>query len=179
MKKVLIVDCGDVGSEPEVLRQPLENFGYFVAIQRIGRPNDLIALLGGDSVFEPDYVILSCHGVNGELCMPALAESIYEPGEPRGNMAAADINKCLKLKGKVIINTGCMTGTEEMAKAFSKQNIYIAPKDYVEGNAAVYFLISLFYELCKEDVSLKDAFEIAKATDSETGLFEMFSKEAT
>ncbi len=168
---------GNVGSEPEALRQSLENFGYFVAVQGMGRPNDFISLLNGELLFEPDYIILSCHGEEGEIIMPVLGENIYGPDEPRGNMAAADIEKYLKIQGKVIINTGCMTGTEELGKAFSKQNVYIAPKDYVEGTAALYFPISLFYELSKDGVQLKDAFEIAKATDSETALFELFSGE--
>lgn len=48
MKKVLIVMIGNVGSEPEALRQSLENFGYFVAVQGMGRPNDFISLLNGE-----------------------------------------------------------------------------------------------------------------------------------
>ena len=82
--------------------------------------------------------------------------------------------KYLKLQGKLILNMGCTTGEAAIAKAFSKQNTYIAPNDYVEGTAALYFAISLFYELSKEGTRTEDAFKIAKATDRETELFQVF-----
>ena len=61
-----------------------------------------------------------------------------------------------------------------IAKAFSKQNTYIAPNDYVEGSAALYFAISLFYELSKGGALLEEAFKVAKGKDSETELFQVF-----
>ena len=174
MKKVLIVVIGNTGSEAEALRQSLEAFGYFVAIEYIGRPNDFVSVLNGELIFEPDAIILSCHGEEGEMMMPLLGENVYVPDEPRGNMSASDIDKYLKLQGKQILNLGCTTGETAMAKAFSKQNTYIAPIDYIEGSAALYFAISLFYEMSKDGAQLEDAFKVAKAKDSETELFQLF-----
>ena len=176
MKNILIVVIGNTGNEPEALRQSLENFGYFVATKYIGRPNDFISVLNGNLFFEPDCIILSCHGEDGRIIMPVLGEDIYESDEPRGNLSASDIDKCLKLHGKLIINLGCTTGEKTLAKVFSKQNIYIAPDDYIEGNAALYFAISLFYEMSKDNVQLKEAYKVAKANDSETRLFQFFDR---
>lgn len=174
MKNVLIVVIGNTGSEAEAVRQSLESFGYFVAVKYIGRPNDFVSVLNGDLIFEPDAIILSCHGEEGEILMPLLGENVYEPNEPRGNMSASDIDKYLKLQDKLILNLGCTTGETAIAKAFSKQNTYIAPDDYIEGNAALYFAISLFYELSKEGARLEEAFKVAKANESETELFQIF-----
>ena len=174
MKNVLIVVIGNTGSEAGALRQSLEAFGYFVGIKYIGRPNDFVSVLKGELIFEPDCIILSCHGEEGEILMPVLGESVYESDEPRGNISASDIDKYLKLQEKLILNLGCTTGEEAIAKAFSKQNTYIAPNDYVEGSAALYFAISLFYELSKVGARLEEAFKIAKATDRETELFQVF-----
>ena len=104
MKNVLIVVIGNTGSEAEALRQSLEAFGYFVAIKYIGRPNDFLSVLKGELIFEPDCLILSCHGDEGEIVMPVLGESVYESDEPRGNLTASDIDNYLKLQGKLILN---------------------------------------------------------------------------
>ena len=174
MKNVLIVVIGNTGSEAEAVRQSLESFGYFVAVKYIGRPNDFVSVLNGDLIFEPDAIILSCHGEEGEILMPLLGENVYEPNEPRGNMSGTDIERYLMLQGKLILNLGCTTGEAAMAKAFSKQNTYVAPDDYIEGNAALFFAISLFYEMSKDDAQLEEAFKVAKANDSETELFQIF-----
>lgn len=173
MKSILILVIGNTGNEPEALRQSLEYFGFFVAIKYIGRPNDLISVMKGDFLFDPDCIILSCHGENGEIIMPVLGDDVYEADEPRGNFSASDIDKYLKLKNKLILNLGCTTGEKALAKAFSKKNTYIASDDYTEGNAALYFAISLFYEL-SNGTELDKSYKIAKATDSETKLFKIF-----
>lgn len=173
VKNILILVIGSTGNEPEALRQSLEYFGYFVAVKYIGRPNDLISVLKGDLPFETDCIILSCHGENGEILMPVLGDDVYEADEPKGNITASDIDKHLKLKDKLILNLGCTTGEKDLAKAFSKKNTYIASDDYTEGNAALYFAISLFYEMSKGEEPDK-AYKTAKATDSETKFFKIF-----
>lgn len=175
MKNILILVIGSTGNEPEALRQALEYFGFFVAVKYIGRPKDFMAVLGGETVFDPDCIILSCHGEDGEIIMPVLGEAVYEADEPRGNMTASDIDKYLNLRGKLILNLGCTTGEKAMATAFAKQNTYIASNDYTEGNAALYFAVTLFYELSKDGVTVADAFKKAKSTDSETRLFQIYS----
>ena len=175
MKNILILVIGGTGNEPEALRQALEYFGFFVAVKYIGRPKDFMAVLGGETVFDPDCIILSCHGEDGEIIMPVLGEAVYEADEPRGNMTASDIDKYLNLRGKLILNLGCTTGEKAMATAFAKQNTYIASNDYTEGNAALYFAVTLFYELSKDGVTVAEAFKKAKSTDSETQLFQIYS----
>ena len=176
MEKILIVVIGNTGNEPEALRQSLEYFGYFVAIKYIGRPNDFISVLSGDLFFDPDCIVISCHGEEGEIIMPVLGDDIYKPDEPKGNFTATDISKYLKLKNKLILNMGCTTGKKNLAKVFSKQNTYIASDDYTNGNAALYFAISLFYEISKDGTQLKNAYKTAKATDKETSCFKLFNK---
>lgn len=173
IKNILILVIGCTGNEPEALRQSLEYFGYFVAIKYIGRPNDLISVLNGEMIFDPDCIILSCHGEDGEIIMPVLGDDLYEADEPRGNFSASDIDKYLELKNKLILNLGCTTGEKALAKAFSKQNTYIASDDYTEGNATLYFAISLFYEMSK-GTELDKSYKTAKATDGETKLFHIF-----
>lgn len=174
MKNVLIVVIGSTGNESEALRQSLEYFGYFVAVKYIGRPNDFISVLNGDLSFDPECIIISCHGENGEIIMPVLGDDIYEPDEPKNNMASSDIDKYLKLQGKLILNLGCTTGEKALAKVFSKQNTYIAPDDYIEASSSLYFAISLFYEMSKDGARLFNAYKTAKSNDKETKMFQIF-----
>lgn len=175
-KNILIVAMGDVGNEPEALRQVLENFGYFVMMYYIGRPNDFRRVLRGEIPFEPDCIILSCHGEDGGFVVPILGEDIYEKDEIRGNYTPADVEADLQIKDKLVVSLGCTTGQEEMCKAFGKDNLYIAPVDYVQGDAALFLAVKLFYELKRKENqiregSLEQIFKLAKETNEETRLF--------
>lgn len=175
MKNVLIAVIGNTGNEPEAARQALEVFGYTVLTKYIGRPNDLVDVLAGHLPLDPDFIILSCHGEDGEIIMPELDGSVYAKNEPRGNFSAAHVRDHLSLSGKVILNLGCTTGRGALADALSAANIYIAPTDYVDGRSALFFAIRLFYEIAKNDRCVHEAYGIARATDTETGLFTLKS----
>lgn len=179
-KNILIVAMGDTGNEPEALRQVLENLGYFVMMYYVGRPNDFRKVLRGEFPFQADCIILSCHGEDGGFVAPILGEDVYEKDEIRGNYMPADVVADLQIKNKLIISLGCTTGQEEMSKAFGKDNLYIAPVDYVQGGAALFFAVKLFYELKRKENQIKEGsfeqiFKLAKETDDETRLFTLSS----
>ena len=173
MNTVLIAAFGDTGNEPEALRQTLEAFGYFVVTKYIGRPADLTDTLSGQLPLEPDFLVLSCHGEQGGILMPGLAESVYREDEPRGPFSADDVTRCLRLSGKVILNLGCSTGNPPLADAFARDNTYIAPTDDVEGNSALLFAIRFFYELAQNGRTVSEACSLARSTDEETSLFHL------
>ncbi len=170
-KNILIVS-NETGNEPEALRQTLEWFGYTVVMKYIGRPNDFIEVLENKLPMDFDYIIIDGHGDGGAFCMPELGEDIYTPDEYRYNISHNEIKNHLKLSGKTIISLACTSGYPDTCKVFSEKNTYIAPVDYVEGNASAFFAISLFYQL-STGKSLSEAFDFAKKTDEETGLFVM------
>jgi len=164
------------GGEEEILRQTLEYFGYLVLSYKIGRPQHFIDILAGNTSITFDYVIICCHGEDGEIStMPKLGEDIYFPDEPRGNFGSKEIEKYLSLKDTCIINTGCTTGgCEEMVKAFAKNNnTYIAPNDYIEGDSGLTFVILFFYYLCSNihGFDIESAYTKASSLDSETNLY--------
>ena len=178
LKNILIVVFGNTGTEPEALRQTLECFNFFVATKYIGRPRDFIDILGNNLPFDPDCLILSCHGDNGQIVMPILGEEVYEKEEPQGNFSSEEIRKYINLTGKVILNLGCATGNPAMAEAFSENNVYIAPKDDVDGNSALLFAIQLFYEIAQNKKTVFDAYCSAKGIDRETALFDFVNNNA-
>ena len=174
MQNVLIVNLEGTGNEAEALRQVLERMNFFVGVKNIGRPGDFMEVLAGEMPFDPDCIIISCHGDNGKIIMPALGESVYRKDEPRGDFSSKEIAQFLKISGKTIINLGCTTGRNDMASAFSANNTYVAPFDYIEGNAALFFTIKLFYELASKQCEIQAAYLSAKETDDETRLFHLY-----
>jgi len=156
--------------EGEAVRQTLENFGYIVVNYGIGRPQHLIDILAGKTIMPFDYIIFSCHGDDDGMVMVELGEDIYTPDEPRGNFGPNEINKYLALKDTCIINMGCSTGREDLAKAFAKNgNTYLAPKDDI-GNGFM-FVALFFYYLSEHGLSATEAHQKAAALDEETGLY--------
>lgn len=173
--RVLITVFGNTGNEPEALRQILESFGCLVLTKYVGRPNDFISVLAGMNYFDPDVVILSGHGESGQIIMPVLDRSVYAECEPKGNFSAAEINQYLKLTGKIIISTCCTTGMGDLASAFSRENAYIAPADYIEGNAVLLFLVDFFYQVVQRNLTIEDAWNHARSLDEETALFSFYN----
>jgi len=150
MTWVGIVDFGDTGNEAEALRQVLEYFGYGVIMYLIGRPNDFIDILSGKNrLSQIKYLVISSHGDQSGFKMPELAASVYLPNEPKGDFNATLIQKYASFYGEVVLASGCCLGNEEMKKAFIGRGVkeFIAPKDYVDGNEWLVFLIGWFYEI--------------------------------
>ncbi|PFE05487.1 delta-aminolevulinic acid dehydratase [Bacillus cereus] len=163
--------------EAQSLRATLEYFGARVITYWIGRPQDLMDVLSGKSLYEDmDYIIFCFHGEEGEFVMGELGEDIYEEDEPRGNFGVAEIKQYAKLHNKYIINSGCTLGDPKLATAFlnSGVKVYIGSTDYVDGNAALMFTIRLFYGLINHQKTIDDAFQDAKLLDDETLTFELY-----
>ena len=177
IKTVLILDMGDTGNESEAIRQALEWFNYRVLRFCVGRPNDFIEVLSGEYGVDFDYLIISCHGGDdGEFLMPELGEEIYLQDEPREHFGAEHIKKYNKLQNKIIISTGCETGSNNgMNNVFTtSKNKFIAPIDGVDGNSVLPYLTALFYLLTQDKHDLQSAHKKASSLDKETKLFKLF-----
>jgi hypothetical protein len=179
MKKltVALVVGENCDGEATAIRFALENFGARVITFFIGRPNDFVEILNGKLLYDDvSHIIFSFHGKKGKFLMPILGKDIYENDEPRGNFGANEIEKFANLNEKIILTTGCTLGTKTLAKAFlnSKCKVFIAAKDYIEGNSALFFIIRFYYEILTNNRKITEAFEISKATDSETKLFQFY-----
>ncbi|EGL17883.1 MULTISPECIES: hypothetical protein [unclassified Paenibacillus] len=170
--------CGpDCDMEVQAIRSTLEYFGARVFTYWIGRPNDLIDLISGKDLYpNTDLIILCFHGDEGQFIMPELGESIYEPGEPKGNFGPEEIRRFAKLAGKTVIGTGCSVGKPETARAFldSGCEVYIGPNDYPDGNDALMFVLRLFYDLIQNKRSVKEAFQNAKSLDAEMDMYQLY-----
>lgn len=90
-----------------------------------------------------------------------------------------DLNDFLKLRGSLVVSTGCSTGTNEFAKAFLDNGAsgYIAPNDDPEGTSAFLFVINFYYHLVVKNKTPDEALELAKRADKENmDMFLYFAK---
>lgn len=159
------------------LRSVLEYYGARVYMHWIGRPNDLVGIISGKTRDKSDYLILCFHGEEGQFILPELAEDVYEENEPRTcYFGAEEVLKHARLEGVHVLATGCTLGDKTLAEAFKrcKAESYIAPKDYVDGNASLLFVLMFMYEQINSSSTQKTAFERAKAIDDETGLYQLY-----
>lgn len=149
--------------EAIALRSVMEYFNYRVEVHRIGsRPQFLEILNGNIPTYR--YLIFSCHGDETGILVP------YQ--EP---VSATDLAAIVRLPGKIIVNLGCLTGTEPIAKAFLEGGCeaYIAPVNFIEGNAALLFAIHLFYFLGAKRTLAEAVQELCKH-DDQCALFKLF-----
>lgn len=171
----------DCDFESMAIRAALESFGASVTLDLIGRPNDLIDILSGNDLpHKMDYLLLNFHGDEGRFCLPELGEEVYEENEPRSiYFEPQHVLTYCQLQGVKVIAAGCTLGWQQLATAFLESGChsYLAPDDYIEGNANLMFLIHFFYEIITNHRSQQEAFELAQATDLETALYKLYLAE--
>ena len=159
---IAVSENGDL--EASAVRAFLENLGCTVMMKYIGRPNDFIDVLEGSLPFQPDIVIFCGHGDNSRFLMPALAEFIYLPGEPK-EISAEDVSTHLRIQPQLFLSTACTTGIPEIGEIFRRHGIiYIAPDDYVPGSDMLFFVCSLFFWNITRGASFAEAAEVSKVT---------------
>jgi hypothetical protein len=160
---VSIVLLSPENLEASVLRDILECFNYRGEVHRVGsRPQFLEILRGNIPTFEK--IVLSCHGDEAGLLV-----AYQKPVFP------ADVERVANLPGRSILSTGCHTGTEALAQAFLNSGCesYVAPTDYLHGNASLMFAVHLFYFLAAKR-SLAEAVEESRKHDADCSLFKLW-----
>ncbi|KUF34727.1 MULTISPECIES: hypothetical protein [Lysinibacillus] len=168
----------DCDFESMAIRAALESFDARVTIHLIGRPNDLIDVLSGEDLpSKMDYLILNFHGNEGRFCLPELGEDVYEDNEPKSiYFERQDVLSYCQLQDVKVIAAGCTLGWQQLATAFLESGChsYLAPDDYIEGNANLMFLIRFFYEIITNQRNQQEAFELAQAIDAETAMYKLY-----
>lgn len=164
-------------SEAYALRATLEYFDIRVTTRWIGRPNDFIEVISAkEDLSQYDYLLLSFHGDEQRFCLPEIGADVYSKHEPKSAFfTAQDVQKFARFKQSKIICSGCTLGTENLAQVILNAGAkeYIAPVDYIDGNASLMFLTRFFYQLSLSDSS-KKAFKQASSINKETRLYRRY-----
>jgi hypothetical protein len=160
------------------LRGALEYWGVRVNMHYIGAANPLVELLDGSTPLA-ETIILMCHGVEAGLYLPELAPAFAAAQRYTGVISAADFRDFLRLPDNVVINTGCSLGTPDYGAAFLAGGCraYIGAAGDPEGNAALFYILHLFYAWHCQGKPLADAHAEAARHDHETAMFSLYKRE--
>ncbi|MFJ9821545.1 hypothetical protein ACIRU3_41140 [Streptomyces sp. NPDC101151] len=172
--EVDVIDIGDGLARP--LRDGLEVFGVQVNYLRIGQPRHLLAALDGSRPIAP-YVIVCCHGDEGRILMPELAEELARYQPFNGPVGPDLVRRHFSLPGTVTLVTGCDTGEAALAEAFLDAGaaLYIAPTGAPFGYASVFAPWFFFYELTEQRTP-QEAVARLRAHDNELAMWQLYQR---
>lgn len=120
----------EIGNQGEAGRAALEQFGLRVTLVRIGQARHLVAVLS--DIGTAEYVVLDCHGEDGDIVIPELAPELETKQPFCRRMTPEDLATFARLDGAVVISTGCTTATPAMGQAVIGRCAlgYLAPAGY-------------------------------------------------
>lgn len=146
-KKVTLI-CTDTASDLETIavRGVLEYFDFVVSTHWIGKKTQFLRLLQGDEPVD-DIVVILAHGDEGLFHLPT--EEVVHFQELH-----------IQLPGKTVISTGCATAGAATEFMNGGCRLYIAPKEFPEGNDAAFFLMKFFW-LLAQGKNTEEAFTIS------------------
>jgi hypothetical protein len=173
---VSVINFGDTGTEPFVIRSLAEGYGATSLLKNAGKPSELLSAIRNT---DANCIVLSLHGDEKGFILPELESQVAATEKYSKHLSAENLTKELKLQGGVVISTACHTGVEDFGKAFlgAGAKAYIAPEGYPEGNAIPFFLSHFFYLSLARNQSLGTAFCAAQRQDTETRLFRMYTSQ--
>lgn len=172
---IIVIDS--TTQEAIAIRNALEVFGIQTRIHYIGNVKHLLSLLASKNYLHK-IVIICCHGEQENLFIPELAPELEDDMPYHKILTPQDLSKILDLDNQIVINTGCCLGNERFAEVFLAKGceFYIGSIDYIEGNAPLLFVTTLFYfQFCK-NMSLEQSFDKASSVDDETKLFKLWHR---
>jgi hypothetical protein len=167
------------GADEPVLRPYLESLECRVVVYRIGRANDLIAVLSGQELYpKTDHLILDCHGDEGSILIPELDPSVLAPGEPNRVFSVDHVLRFAKLPPLVVLATGCTTGSATMAEAFlwAGASGYLAPDGYPNGAEGRQFELEFYYEVLHHRRPEREAALLAQRVGGDAHLYRWYAR---
>jgi hypothetical protein len=170
-----IVSLG--GTDELVIRPYLESLGCLVTTYRIGRPNDLVAVLSGAERYrEIEHLFLDCHGGEQGFSMPELAPEVVLSGEPVEPWGPEQVRKFARLSGLTVLSGGCYTGSPALGSAFldAGASAYLAPDDAVEGHDGLAFELRFYFELVCRGLALEAAYAAALSVGGEAFMYRLY-----
>jgi hypothetical protein len=168
------VDIVDIESgDGDAVRTGLERFGIRTRRTHVGQARHLLAALTEDS--DAEYLLMLCHGDEGAIVLPELAEEVEQYQPFHGRITPDDLRGFARLDGRVVIATGCETGHPDLAQAFLDAGAaaYIAPTGAPFGYASYFAPISLFYDLT-EQRTLDEAVAHLHQRDTELNMWRLY-----
>jgi hypothetical protein len=94
----------------------------------------------------------------------------------KGSLPAQALAGNIKLPGRIVLSTACMTGGEDFGRAFLDGGVraYIAPLSWPDGADAPLFLHHFFHNILRRGMALEPAWLRARSYDEESGMWTLY-----
>ncbi|MGW8378888.1 CHAT domain-containing protein [Streptomyces sp. ODS28] len=171
-----VVAIGATGGEPYVLRDLLAAYDADVRLLPAGTPRHLADVLNG-TLSRAEHLLLSCHGDERGILLDELAPSIAAQ-QPFNDVLTPQRAATLGAPaGSVVFSTGCVTGTDAMARAFLDGGCraYIAPEGYPDATAVIAFAAAFYYQLLAMGAPLAEAVDRARTLGGDTAMLRLWA----
>jgi hypothetical protein len=166
-----IVDYGDP-TEALLVRAILESLGAVTLLQLPGTPEDFLLCLGQEET-APPYLVLCGHGDETGFAFGDYREGIDRSALIGTSMPPAALTGRVKLPGCVVLSTACLSGRDEVGRAFlrGQARAYIAPDDYPLGADVPLFIMHFFHRLLARGAGVEEAWAHAAGYDDQSSMF--------
>ena len=147
--------------EAQALRASAEYWGAQVGVTWVGNSAQIVDLLSQEP---PHELILICaHGDQRGVLLPPLADEVKAHFPFHDVISPDDFASFMRLEGNVVLCSGCVTGTEAMARAFLScgARSFIAPANYPDGSPALLFELMFVFTFLKNGGDVQAAFDVA------------------
>lgn len=146
--------------EAQALRATAEALGFVVSVTWVGNSGQIVDFLSQEPSHE--LIFICGHGDERGVLLPPLAEEVKARFPFDDVITPSDFGSFVRLRGNVVLSSGCVTGTEEMARAFLENGAecFIGAADYPDGDEALLFCLHFLFVYWKTR-SGKEAFELA------------------
>ncbi len=168
--------AADTGLQPRVVRVAAEHYGATVSATWVGNSSQVVEYLSSRPPH--DVIILSFHGDDQGMLMPALAEecrSLYPYFEV---IRPADFARFLALDGSIVISHACRGGTPAMAEAFISGGTaaYVGAESDPETAASTKYVLDFLYGyLIEFSQDVEKSHLAAKSGADDRGMFRLFT----
>ena len=158
------------------IRSSLEACDVRVNLFQVGQARHVVSVLSGREG-SSEFVIMDCHGADGNILLPDLSEEIEARQPFHGVLTADDLRSIVDLPGRTVLSTGCQTGNNELAQAFLDGgcDAYIGPAGGPFGHGALFAIVWIFYELTQMR-SLDDAVARLQRHDDEQAMWRLYRR---
>ena len=167
--------AADTGLQPHVVRVAAEHYGASVSVTWVGNSSQVVNYLSSKP--SHDLIILSFHGDDRGMLMPSLAEECRYTYPYFDVIGPDNFAQFLALENSIILNHGCMGGTDEMAAAFLScgASAYVGATDYPDSAASTKFVLDFLYGyLIESGRDVEKSYQAAHTGDDDRRMFRLY-----
>ena len=166
----------DTGHQAYAIRAVAEHFGASVTVTWVGNSAQVVDYFSNRP--SHDIIVLSAHGDERGMLLPSLDTEFRSQFPYSEVIRPTDFAKFLALDGNIVLNNGCLGGTEAMAEVFLSHGAaaYIGAQDYPDTAASTKYALDFLYSyLLQYKGDLHKSHQAAKSHEDDRLMFRLYT----